>query len=37
MLNEDLEEIEVARHAKQIVYIKLPFNVSKYSMLRKVL
>ena len=37
MVNEDYEEIDVARHAKQIVYIKLPFEVSKYSMLRKVL
>ena len=26
MVNEDYEEIDVARHAKQIVYIKLPLK-----------
>lgn len=37
LINEDGKNIEVARHAKQTVFIKMPFKVEKYSMLRKVL
>lgn len=36
MYDENFEKIEVARHPKQIVYIKMPFDVVEYAMLRKV-
>ncbi len=36
MIDEDGNSIDVARHAKQIVHIKIPFEVTKFSMLRKV-
>lgn len=37
MQDEDDNLIEVARHAQQIVKIKMPFPVEKYAMLRKLL
>jgi putative protease len=36
MIDEDGNSIDVARHAKQIVHIKIPFEVTKFSMLRKI-
>lgn len=36
LYDEDLKPIDVARHAQQIVKIKFPFEVDKYSMLRKI-
>lgn len=35
MVNDKNEPIDVARHAQQIVKIKMPFKVEKYSMIRK--
>ncbi len=35
MYNETLEEIDVARHPKEIIHLKIPFKVSSLDMLRK--
>lgn len=35
MVNDKNEPIDIARHAQQIVKIKMPFKVEKYSMIRK--
>ncbi|VEU80666.1 peptidase U32 family protein [Haploplasma axanthum] len=35
LYDEELNEIEIARHPKQTVYIKAPFKIEPYSMLRK--
>ncbi len=35
MVDEDNEEISVARHAKQLLKLKIPFTVEPYSLLRK--
>ena len=36
ILNEDNEELDAARHPKQLVYITCPFKLEKYDMLRLV-
>lgn len=35
MFNENLEEIDVARHPKEIIYLEIPFKVDSFDMLRK--
>ncbi len=35
LFNANLEEIEVARHPKEVVYLEIPFKVNSFDMLRK--
>lgn len=34
IFDENMEEIDVVRHPKQLVYLEIPFKVNKYDMLR---
>ena len=36
MYDENFNEIYVARHPQQIIYIKIPYQTSEYDILRKV-
>lgn len=36
MYDENMDELDIARHPKQIVYIKYPHHINKHSMIRKV-